>query len=226
MTIDEINEASAVLTAVLNTLLGMIKGGAGTQAVAPKNAIGTLLATAADTIASGVVGAPLLNCFNLVQQYGVTRVQMDTVRALILNYSPSPITIPGVAVAVTALYFCLLEQAIIVANTTFVSRQDVDQMILTMNKAFEPAEEFSADVDQNPAVYQQLLSLHAAVTQDLVVTARPLPRIVVYDFGVVVPSLYLANRIYSDGGRADDLVAENKVVNPLFMPPSGRCLSQ
>ena len=46
-----------------------------------------------------------------------------------------------------------------------------------------------------------------------------------YTVGAVMPALTLANRIYADAGRADELVAENKIIHPAFCPREGRALS-
>jgi hypothetical protein len=35
----------------------------------------------------------------------------------------------------------------------------------------------------------------------------------------------MSNRLYYDASRADELRAENKVVHPLFMLPTGQALS-
>ena len=38
-------------------------------------------------------------------------------------------------------------------------------------------------------------------------------------------SLTLGQRLYGDAGRADELVAENEIVHPLFASRAGRALS-
>ena len=41
-----------------------------------------------------------------------------------------------------------------------------------------------------------------------------------------MPLLTLANRLFGDAGRAEQLLAENRdVVHPLFMPDSGNAFS-
>ena len=65
----------------------------------------------------------------------------------------------------------------------------------------------------------------SAITRDLKDRARYMPRIIAYDVRTSMPSLALANRLYGDGSRADELRAENDVPHPLFMPPGGRALS-
>jgi prophage DNA circulation protein len=46
-----------------------------------------------------------------------------------------------------------------------------------------------------------------------------------FAFARVMPTLVLAHRLYADPGRADQLLAENKIVHPAFAPAAGRGLS-
>jgi prophage DNA circulation protein len=148
---------------------------------------------------------------------------MDKIRIDMLGLNL--VGLPAVAVAVTGMQFSLVMQARIIATMTFVSREDVDAMMLTMNAVFEPAEEFAADATDDPSVFQSMVALHSAVTRNLIALARPLPRVIQYRFTERMPSLVLANRIYADARRADELRMENKTVHPAFMQSSGRCLS-
>ena len=107
---------------------------------------------------------------------------------------------------------------------TFVSRGDVDTVIQSLIQPFEDAEEIAAD-SMDPATFQALVALHGAITNHLVKTALPLPRMLMFQFFDTLPSLVLAHRLYADAGRADELVAENKIVHPLFCPTVGRALS-
>jgi prophage DNA circulation protein len=74
-------------------------------------------------------------------------------------------------------------------------------------------------------VYQAVVGCHAALMQYLVAEARPLPRMVEYGFSKRMPTLVLAQRLYQDPSRADELRLENRIVHPLFAPAAGRCLS-
>ncbi len=133
--------------------------------------------------------------------------------------------LPVQRVAQTAARFALVEMARIVAATTFTSRQDVDATLARVNAAFAPAEDFAA-AQFNAVVWRALVASHADVVRDLKARARPLPRIVSYAFGTRMPLLTLANRLFGDASRAEQLLAENcDTVHPLFMPPTGRTLS-
>jgi prophage DNA circulation protein len=64
------------------------------------------------------------------------------------------------------------------------------------------------------------------VTQHLVETARPLPRMVKFRFyAASIPTLVASYKLYDSAARADELLHENKVVHPLFMKRTGKALS-
>ena len=73
--------------------------------------------------------------------------------------------------------------------------------------------------------FQTLVALHGSVTNHLVATARPLPRMTHFEFFEPLPSLVMAYRLYDDASRCDELREENKVVHPAFCPMAGRALS-
>jgi prophage DNA circulation protein len=47
--------------------------------------------------------------------------------------------------------------------------------------------------------------------------SRQLPRVVQFEFNDFFPSLALANRIYQDASRYEEIAAENETINPLFV---------
>ena len=107
---------------------------------------------------------------------------------------------------------------------TFVSRQDVDAIKQQLQQPFQDAEEIAAD-DMDQMTFQALIALHGAVTNHLVATARPLPRMLGFQFFEPLPSLVMAYKLYDDASRCDELREENKVVHPAFCPPTGQALS-
>jgi prophage DNA circulation protein len=60
---------------------------------------------------------------------------------------------------------------------------------------------------------------------DLINRALQLPSLVAYSFPRSLPSLTMSWRLYADIAHADELVAQNKVIHPAFMPASGVALS-
>ena len=219
----EMAEAVRVLGVILDALLATLEGRYGRSFMTARHAIGKLRADAEDTLDDGVLGAPLAECFDLCRGAGATRVAMDGVRRAMVVQQPK--FIPGTAVATAGIFLSLVEQAQILVDVKFESRETIDQMIVSINQAFDPAEEFAALWTNDPRVYQAIVSLHAAMIADLTQRARPLPRMVRYEFASRMPSLKLAMRIYGDAHRADQLRMENRTVHPAFCQQSGRCLS-
>ena len=148
---------------------------------------------------------------------------MERVRLAMLALTPR--SIAAIAVATAGVRFALGREARILAATTFTSSQDVFAAVAQINGAFEAAEEFAAD-NRDPAAYQALIALHAAVVRDLTTRGASLPALVTYRVARVLTSHALANRLYGDASRCDELRAENKIIHPAFMPPTGTALSE
>jgi prophage DNA circulation protein len=154
---------------------------------------------------------------------GVRLEHMEKVRVHLLGEVP----IGNVMQAV--LEFCiraaLRQDSRIIRDMVFKSRNEVETIIGQMHAAFTQAEEVVAD-QLASETYRLLVTMHASVTRFLVEQARPLPRIINYSVAGNMPSLALAVKIYGDASRAAELIVENNVIHPLFMPPTGRALSK
>ncbi len=222
MTIGDLNEAVGILNAMLAALRATLSGQAGRQGAALRYAVGDVQANAAALIGRALLGVPLVNCFALARLAGATLVGMDAVRTAMQAQAPAGLA--GIAVANAGIRFALGQETRILAATSFTSSRDVFAAIAQANAAFEAAEEFAAD-SRDPSTYQALIAMHAAVTRDLTTRAVSLPALVPYASARVMTSHALANRLYADASRCDELVAENKVINPGFMPLAGTALS-
>jgi hypothetical protein len=161
-------------------------------------------------------------CFNQAVVAGANFAQMDTVRALCVSLQP----VSGLAIAVVnyATRMALIEQALILAATTFSSREQIDGFLDQINVSFGAAEEIAADNHDNVA-FTLMVNLHGAVVNDLSTRALPLPEILTFNFAMRLPSLYLVQRIYQDASKNDTLVGMNRVSHPAFMPTMVRGLS-
>jgi hypothetical protein len=222
MTKTELVEATSVLQSVLTPLLAAVKGQTAQAGAALYYSVGTLSASAQTTIGSGSLGAPLLNCFDLARQAGASLAGFAALRAAAGALTPTGQ--PGQGIAAAAIQFSLIEEAQILAATTFVSRDDVDAQIAVYDAAFDDAEVAAADA-LDTDVYRALVALHAATIADLSTRSIPLPNLVTYSVGRSYTALGLAQRLYGDPTRAEQLVAEGHVVHPYFMPKTGRALS-
>ena len=75
------------------------------------------------------------------------------------------------------------------------------------------------------AVYQSLRQLRADVVLDMQARGAALPALRTVNTNFPVPSLVLAQRLYQDPTRADELVRRANPVHPAFMPLSFSALS-
>lgn len=73
--------------------------------------------------------------------------------------------------------------------------------------------------------YVALESLLSAVAADLAARGASLPQSVQVTFAGSLPSLVLAQRLYQDLSRSDELVQEANPISPLFMPQSFQALA-
>ena len=98
-------------------------------------------------------------------------------------------------------------EAVVIANMTFSSRQDVEKVLNDIQQPFLDAEEQAAD-EMDQMVFQTLTFLHGATVTQLVVTERPLPQMLQYQFArLSVNSRYPA----SIGSTADASQCVTKV---------------
>lgn len=184
--------------------------------------IGDLDAYSLARMAEGGFGDDLLNCFEQALLAGADVNGFDRVRKAAQD--ENPLALEAVMVVAGFIQLSLAYQAKSLATITFKSRQAVEVMLANMNTAFEPAEEYAADQPASD-VYRAIIGLHAAVTRDLIMRSKPLPRMVDYSFGRSFPTLRIAQILYGDASRAEEIYEENKVPHPLFMLGIGRALS-
>ncbi len=214
-------EAAPIVDRMLANLIGTVpaKGRAGSDA---RTAISDTRANAFKLCIDDALGLPLGQCFTLARQAGATLQQIDVVRVMLEQEAPT--TLGGMLVQNAGIRLCLATEARIIAGMTFVSRQDVDAIRQQMYQPFFDAQEIAAD-DMDQATFQALIRLNGAMVNHLVATARPLPRMLNFQFFEPLPSLVIAYKLYDDASRCDELVEENKVVHPAFCPPTGKALS-
>jgi prophage DNA circulation protein len=246
-TVANIAEGVGILGTMLNALSGTVSGQTGTLGSQLFFAINDLIVAGEADLRISQLGTPLLAVFEQATAAGATLAGMNTVIAameasipgdpytMTLTPAPSwtvqatvvappPLSAIGTAVVNAGINMALVQQARILAATTFTSSNDVSAAIASNNSNFSSAEETIAD-SGDVATYQSLIALHASVTRDLVNRGLQLPSLVSYSLPRSLPSLVVSLRIYGDSTHADELVAQNKVIHPAFMPASGIALS-
>jgi prophage DNA circulation protein len=217
----DVAEAQPIVVATLNVLLAWAPT-SGRPGADLRTAIGDTLANLTSLLQYDAIAGSLIRCFDLAYSNGIQLYQIESVRRTAAAQTAT--LVGSIMTKNTLIELALATAGYVISDTTFVSRDDVDQLKLTINTAFEDMEEEIAD-EMDAMTWRAILKLHAAMTMHLVATARPLPRMLEYHFNVVLPSVVLAHRLYADAGRADELRNENKIVHPAFCPTDGRALS-
>jgi hypothetical protein len=180
-------EAVPIVIMTLDALLVWAPtGGRGSEL---RTAVGDVQANANELLRADAIGPPLVNCFNLAVAINITLPQMDQVRVVA---AAQMATLPGsILVKDSLIELALASEGQIIANMTFVSRDDVDMVKDNINAVFAPIEEEIAD-QMDAMTYRAVVALHAAIMFHLYATARPLPRMLNYEFAKRLPSLVMS----------------------------------
>ena len=220
----DLEEAVAVSALILKALQGTLAGQTGLAGAKTNFLCGQLLAyNSAELVAGGTkFWLDFQNCFEAAQQSGASFQAMGNVLAT--ANALTPVGIWATAVKNFSIRMSLLEQARILAATNFTSRQQIDEYFDAIDASFQAAELTAADNLDNVA-YTALINVHAMVSNDLSTRSFSLPTIVTYSFPARIPALLLAQRLYQDASRTQELIGENSAINPLFMPSSGHALA-
>jgi prophage DNA circulation protein len=208
---------------MLRGVMASVPSGGHSEAARLRRKIGLLIASLEEELKAATLGTGLMDCFGDAAKLGASYVGMDKVRRDMLAVVPKSAVALDVATCGVRLAMAAMVRAI--ADTAYSSRQDVEAVMDTVNTAFEQAETYAADTMETDA-YMALVAMHGACTRDLADRALPLPRVVRFVTAEPTPSLVLANIIYGDASRSDELVMENKAVHPAFMPVEGNALSE
>ena len=183
-------------------------------AAALRTAIGKFMVRFSDLIYDQTIGTELYACFEQARAAGATLNTMDRVRKVM--FAEAPLYFIGASIVNAAIIFSFVEQTQIIAIMEFVSRVDAGEVLDAMTAIIEDIKINKADAFTS-GDYQNFVAVSAALVQHLSATERQLPRVVQYTMPVNYPALALANRIYADGSRSDELIAENNTVHPAFM---------
>lgn len=193
----------------------------GRSASALRYAVGDVRAHINRYVRDGTFGRRLMICYRLATDAGISVTWMDNVLKQLTSETPSDLA--AVAVVQNSILFALAQDARILGKTEFTSREDVEIMLKRMKNWFDIAIELAAGQKANPS-YTALITLAGSITRYLADTARPKPRMLEYQV-IPMPGLTLSQFIYSEGSRAEELAAENKIVHPAFFGHRVRALS-
>lgn len=218
---EDIDEVRALFAAIYSPLMAAGMPGTAETAVY-KQMLGSFLARIETLFGDGGILAVMRPMLNQARLSGATMAQFKAIR----TEAASQGLAGGAAtlIAQRIVLLCLAQEARIIAEMTFRSTSDAGKVAEEMHREFDAAAEAASD-GKDAAVYVAILSLHASVTKHLADIGRKLPRIIPYRFPASMPSLAMSQRVYQNGERSDELIAENSVRHPLFMPASGRMLT-
>jgi prophage DNA circulation protein len=214
-------EAAGIVQRMMTVLLTTVPSSGATGANA-RAAISDVKTNAYVWLRNNTLGVPLNNAFLMARDNGATYQNIEHVRQSVMTENPT--TVGGMLTMVSGINLCLATESEIIATTTFISRQDVDAMKVAVRPPFEDSVEVAAD-EMDQIGFQAVVALYGALINHLVTTARPLPRLIGYRFAKIMPTLVIAQRLYADASRADEVRNENKIVHPAFCPLIGVALS-
>lgn len=214
--------AAAVWAACVATIVNARYDRGTISAAELRRAAGVAVAAGGALMRSLSFGAAARDLVNAARLAGVDHRAFADVRQTIAAMRAGN----GLGAMVLALFvrLCLAAEARALCDEEFSSRQDVDAAIAAMRVAFEDVMDYAAERGASD-VFQAFSTLYSDTIRDLTERALSLPKMASYATVMIVPSLRLACRLYDDAGRSVELSSENKVVNPLFMPASGRALA-
>lgn len=220
-------EAEPIIQSILSDLLLFVPT-SGLEGSAARTQIGDTKANAMQWIRTDLIAIPLDLCFQLSREAASSSLELAIVQFEQLRrnaQAKTAVTVGGIFARDYAILLCLAAEAQILAEMSFTSREQVERVRKSSFPAFCYSEETTADA-MDQMGYRAVVSLHAAVTNHFVVTALPLPRVLNYQFAHPFPSLVMAQKLYQDPSRADEMRDGNNVVHPAFMPPLGSALSK
>jgi prophage DNA circulation protein len=105
-----------------------------------------------------------------------------------------------------------------------VSYEDAAALRLALTAALDVEITAAGDAGED-ATYGALKALRAAVVQDLTVRGASLPSVVTVVLGLPMPALAIAQRLYCDASRSDEIIARSGAVHPAFCPVSFQALT-
>jgi prophage DNA circulation protein len=214
-------EAQPIVDTVLAALLALVPT-RGRDGASLRAKVSQVRANALTWLQADTIGEPLAECFDISVDLGITFQQAERVRQIATAYAA---LLPGaIMVRDSLVRLALIVQGRTIAVTEFKSRTDVENIRALVNKSFGEASEAAAN-SMDAMTYRAIVSLQAAISFFLVETARPLPRMLNYQFGQPMSTIAIAHRLYADASRFDEIRTENRTIHPLFAQRFGRALS-
>jgi prophage DNA circulation protein len=168
---------------------------------------------------------------------GVTQNPADAVRIFggLSTYAGSPVSAGGQTAAAEAIAQAAMEALLRRAALGELSRAAVSYVPASYDDAISvrttvadalDAEILIAGDAGDDASFGALRELRQAVVDALTSAGSDLAALQDFQFGASTPSLALAQRLYQNAGRSDELISEASPIHPAFMPTRFRALAR
>ncbi|MEC5321132.1 DNA circularization N-terminal domain-containing protein [Brenneria populi subsp. brevivirga] len=119
---------------------------------------------------------------------------------------------------------CAGAMAYVASRYSPISRDDAMAVLNRVTGILDVAAVTAADAGY-ASVYQELLTLRAAITDALKAAGADLAGIKTVTFTRALPVLFIANQLYQDADRATPLIKSADPIHPAFMPTSFKALT-
>jgi len=216
-------DAANMLEGLMNYIIKSVPPGISDATNTLRRLASTLRDHAEEAVRGDTLGTDLAQIYLAADVAGATYAGIEATRQYLMSQIANKSVLTQ-AIFRSALIMTLALQSKIVGRIAFQTQTQVQNMLIHMRDAFDAAKAIGID-EIDVLVYQAITAMGGAVMNHLATTELQLPRLMAYRTPMPMPSLYLANRIYADASRSDEIEAENGVVNPAFCPMNLRVLS-
>jgi hypothetical protein len=215
--------ATNVLQTLCNYLLGSLPPSSTSATITARRLTANLRDHADEAIRGSTLGTQLQQVYLACDAAGATYAGVDAASLYLFSQALSTSVLTQILFH-SALVMNLGLETKIISRTTFENQEEIQNMMAHVRALFEAAKRIGID-DVDVTVYQALIAMGGSIMNHLNYTELQLPRYMTYVSNDVMPSLYLANRIYADASRSDEIENENGVIHPAFVPRQIRVLS-
>jgi hypothetical protein len=222
--LSQIEDAARMLNGLLNLLMASVPAVINDQTNSVRRLISIMQGDTQGAVRDPTLGTQLQAIYQGVAAAGSSYTGIEAARQYLMQQSAGE-SLYSQALFRSALLMTLSAESLIITNIKFTNQDDAKSMIMHVQDMFEEAKAVGID-DIDVMTYQALNALGGKLVSYLSSAVLQLPRLVKYDARFPMPSLYLAQRIYRNPTKSDEIEGENAVVNPAFCPRILRVLSE
>jgi hypothetical protein len=219
----QITEAGDMLETLLNLLMRSLPSNVNTHTNTARRLIDVLRSNAEAAIRGDTLGTQLADIYAALDRAEAAYPDIETARRFLVSQTFSPSIFTQIVFR-SALLMNLALQCSIITRMEFKTREEAHNMVVHVRDMFDLAKIIGID-EVDVLVYQSVTTLGGAVMNYLSNEALELPRFVEFETQISMPSLYLAQRIYQDASRSDEIERENGIIHPAFCQRRLRVLS-